>query len=111
MTFLCGQNARTTMKKRMPASGGFSVVGLHGRFLCLTMSYMKETFTIRIPAKLRRELEQLAKRTRRPASEIAREALRRYMAAERFRVLREKTLPLAEAQGILTDEDVFRIVS
>jgi len=72
---------------------------------------MSDAISFRIPPELRRELNRLAKRTKRPASEIAREALRRHLAAERFRRLREQTLPLAEAEGILTDEDVFRLVS
>lgn len=67
--------------------------------------------TIRIPDPLRRELEGLARRQRRPMSELARDALRRYVAIEDFRELRRQTLPFAEAQGFLTDEDVFRAVS
>jgi hypothetical protein len=34
--------------------------------------------------------------------------LRKRIAVERFRALRHKALPLAEAVGYLTDEDVFR---
>jgi hypothetical protein len=42
---------------------------------------------------------------------VVRESLRRYLAAERFRALRKKTLPFAEAQGFLTDDDVFKAIS
>jgi predicted transcriptional regulator len=70
-----------------------------------------DTLSIRIPPKLRRELARVCKRQNRPASDVAREALRRYLALERFRALRGHALPLAEAQGLLTDEDVFRLVS
>jgi len=69
------------------------------------------TLTIRIDAKLERALERIAKRTGRSKSEIAREALKRQVALTRFRELRHKTLPFAEAQGLLTDEDVFRHIS
>ncbi len=55
--------------------------------------------------------ERLCKRQNRPVSDVAREALRRYLAVERFRALRHRALPLAEAQGLLTDEDVFKLVS
>lgn len=72
---------------------------------------MADAISFRIPRELRRELTRLSKRQKRPVSDIAREALRRYIAVERFRALRSKALPLAEAQGILTDEDVFRLVS
>jgi predicted transcriptional regulator len=63
--------------------------------------------TIRIPKALREELKALSVRQRRPTSEVVRESLRRYIAAEKFRRLRGKTLPFAEAQGFLTDEDIF----
>ncbi len=44
-------------------------------------------------------------------SDIVRESLRRYVAIEKFRSVRRKILPFAEAQGILTDEDVFKVLS
>jgi len=44
-------------------------------------------------------------------SDVVRESIRRYVAVEQFRRLRAKTLPFAEAQGILTDEDVFKALS
>ena len=69
------------------------------------------TMTFRIPEALRKELEALCRQQSRPASEVVRESLRRYLAAERFRALRKKTLPFAEAQGFLTDDDVFKAIS
>ncbi len=44
-------------------------------------------------------------------SELVRDAVRRQVALLRFEEARRALLPLAEAQGILTDEDVFTIVS
>ena len=79
--------------------------------MCHTMSYMADSMSIRVPPGLRRELERLGKRQKRAVSDLAREALRRYVAVERFRALRGRTLPQAEAAGLLTDEDVFRQVS
>jgi predicted transcriptional regulator len=69
------------------------------------------TLTIRLDPKLEKALDRVAKTTGRTKSEIAREALRRQVAVARFRDLRKKALPFAEAQGLLTDEDVFRLVS
>jgi len=69
------------------------------------------TLTIRLDAKLDKALDRVAKSTGRTKSEIAREALRRQVAISRFRELRKKTLPFSEAQGLLTDEDVFRVLS
>ena len=69
------------------------------------------TLTIRLDDKLDRELARLAKQTGRTKSEVAREALRRQLAVQRFRELRRQVMPYAEAAGYLTDEDVFRHVS
>lgn len=67
--------------------------------------------TIRVPEPLRRELEKLGRQQQRPVSEIVRESLRRYIAGEKFQSLRRRTLPFAEAQGLLVDEDVFKAIS
>ena len=69
------------------------------------------TLTIRLDEKLERALERLAKTTGRSKSELAREAIKRQIAVARFRELRRRTLPFAEAQGLLTDEDVFKALS
>jgi predicted transcriptional regulator len=69
------------------------------------------TLTIRLDAKLEKALDRIARASARTRSEIAREALRRQVAVARFRELRRKTLPFAEAQGLVVDEDVFRAQS
>ena len=74
---------------------------------CLTMN----TLTIRLPDELRDDLQKLSEEQSRPVSDIVRESIRRYVAVEKFRSLRKKVLPFAEAQGYLTDEDVFEAMS
>ena len=69
------------------------------------------TLTIRLPDELRDDLRRLSQEQSKPISDIVRESIRRYVAVERFRALRRKALPFAEAQGFLTDEDVFRAIS
>lgn len=69
------------------------------------------TLTIRIDDDLERDLDELAKVQHRTKSDLAREMLRQHIAVERFRKLRRKALPLAEAAGYVTDEDVFRDIS
>jgi predicted transcriptional regulator len=69
------------------------------------------TLTIRLPDELRDDLEKLSEEQRKPVSDIVREFIRRYVAVEKFRSLRKKTLPFAEAQGYLTDEDIFNAIS
>lgn len=78
----------------------------------VTLSYMKSsTVTVRLDAKIQRELDRLSRQLGRSRSDIVRDAVRRQVALLRFERSRRALLPLAEAQGILTDEDVFRIVS
>ncbi len=67
------------------------------------------TLTIRLSDQLRDDLQKLSKEQGRPLSDLVRESLRRYVAVEKFRSLRKKSLPFAEAQGYLTDEDVFHV--
>jgi predicted transcriptional regulator len=74
------------------------------------MSYMN-ALTIRIPDELERELQRLCRSQKRSTSDVVREALRRYLAFERFQKLRQRLRPYAEAKGFLTDEDVFEAVS
>jgi predicted transcriptional regulator len=72
---------------------------------------MNQTLTIRIPDELKKELEEISKIEQKPISDLVRDSLRRYIAIQRFRQLRNMVLPFAEAQGILTDEDVFKLIS
>jgi predicted transcriptional regulator len=67
--------------------------------------------TIRLPKEIKKELERLAKEENIPVSDIIRESLSDFLAIKRFRRLRKKTLPVAEAQGLLTDEDIFKVIS
>jgi len=77
-----------------------------------TLSYMKSaSVTIRLDAKLERELDRLSRQLGRSRSELVRDALRRQLALARFEQARRAMLPLAEIQGFLTDEDVFADVS
>jgi len=79
---------------------------------CLTLPYMKTaSVTIRIDADLERELDRLARRSGRSRSDLVRDALRRQIALAQFEEARRDLLPLAESQGLVTDEDVFAAVS
>jgi predicted transcriptional regulator len=67
--------------------------------------------TLRVDAELESMLDAVVKRTGRSRSEVIRDALRRQLAIELFETLRGRIAPFAEARGLLTDEDVFRLVS
>ena len=69
---------------------------------------MARVLNIRVPEEVRAELMTLSKEEHVPFSVLVRESLREFLAVRRFRRLRCKILPFAEAQGLLTDEDVFR---
>ena len=69
------------------------------------------TLTIRLDEKLDRDLTRLAEESGQTKSEVAREALRRQLSVQRFRVIRDGAMPYAASAGYLTDEDVFRDVS
>lgn len=72
---------------------------------------MEQTLNVRIPVELKRQLDALSRSQHRTASELGRESLRRYLASEQLAAVRKMTVPLAEAQGFITDEDVFKAVS
>jgi predicted transcriptional regulator len=69
---------------------------------------MDTTLSVRLPEKLKRGLRALSVAENRPVSDLVREALTSYVAVHRFRALRAKALPFAEAAGLLSDDDVFR---
>lgn len=68
------------------------------------------TLTIRVPDALKSDIKRISRRQDKPVSDVVRDSIRRYVAIEKFRTLRKKTLPFAEAQGYMTDEDVFKAI-
>ena len=70
-----------------------------------------ETLTVRLPDELRADLQQISRDQNKPVSDVVRESIRRYFAIAKFRSLRRKVLPFAEAQGLVTDEDIFQVIS
>ena len=69
---------------------------------------MNQSISIRIPDDVRKNLKAISKKEGKPLSDLVRESLQKYIAVYRFRQLRNTVLPFAEAQGILTDEDVYK---
>jgi len=68
---------------------------------------MDKIITVRVPEDLDNSLRKISREEDKPVSNLIRESLRCYIQIYRFRKLREKVLPFAEAQGLLTDEDIF----
>ncbi len=69
------------------------------------------TLTVRIDSELRNELKKISEAEHVAVSDLVRESLRKYVLLKKFRGFRNTVLPLAEAEGYLTDEDVFGDIS
>jgi len=67
--------------------------------------------TIRLDESLEELLDQVCKESGRSRSEVVRDALRRQLTVQLFNEARRKLIPFSESQGILTDEDIFKLVS
>ncbi len=67
--------------------------------------------TIRLDSDLGDLLDLVCSSTGRTRSDVVRDALRRQLAIATFDQLRARAMPSAEARGVLTDEDVFAVVS
>jgi len=72
---------------------------------------MRSILTVSLPSAVRKELDRTARADGVSRSDLVRESLRDYLFIRRFRALRKRLVPAAAAQGIHTDEDVFRHVS
>jgi predicted transcriptional regulator len=68
------------------------------------------TITLRVPDELDHELQRRSAAQGISKSDLAREALRRYLFVTDFRALRSELVARAQALGINTDEDVFRVL-
>ena len=78
------------------------------------------TITIRLPDELRSDLKKLSQEQSKPVSDLVPGGTVEkglldengfQGPQEKIGALRKKALPFAEAQGFLTDEDVFRAIS
>jgi hypothetical protein len=72
---------------------------------------MQETITLTLPKDIRSELDDLTRREGISPNDLIFEAIKMYLFLRRFRLLRERMIPKAQAQGIFTDQDVFDCVS
>lgn len=72
---------------------------------------MKGAVTVRLDRDVERLLARVVKASGRSQSQVIRDALRRQLAIDLLDQLRQRVAPFAEARGLLTDEDVFKLVS
>jgi predicted transcriptional regulator len=67
------------------------------------------TLILRVPDELDRALERQSSALGISKSNLAREALKRYLRVAEFRTLRTSLVARARAGGINTDEDIFEV--
>ena len=72
---------------------------------------MRATLTISLPKELRRRLEKMSRAEGVTSSDYVRRAIKADIFRRALRAARRELVPQARAQGIYTDEDVFKIVS
>ena len=72
---------------------------------------MRESISISLPEPIKAELDRFSEAQGVSRSDTVRAALQEYLFIRKFRALRAQIVPLAQAQGIFTDEDVFRLIS
>lgn len=68
---------------------------------------MRETISISLPDDIKAEVDAFVREHGLSRSDLVRQALREYLLIRRFRELRARMIPHAQAQGLFTDEDVF----
>ena len=72
---------------------------------------MREVIAISLPKSLKGKLDKFVKKSHTTRSDFVREAIEKQIVISEFERIRSKMIPKAQAMGIFTDEDVFRIVS
>jgi metal-responsive CopG/Arc/MetJ family transcriptional regulator len=72
---------------------------------------MKSVVSVSLPDDMAFELEKVANQSGQSKSGIIKEALKIYLWETRFTKLRKTLKPKAKAKGLLTDKDVFKVVS
>ena len=72
---------------------------------------MADTIIITLPQEIRLALEEVTQKEGLSSNAIINEAIKEYLFFRRLRLLRERMIATAQAQGIYTEQDVFDRVS
>jgi len=72
---------------------------------------MRTVMSISLPQSTAEELDRFAKETGRNKSDIVKESIGLYLWEARFKQAKSSILRKAKKAGIVTDEDVFKVVS
>lgn len=72
---------------------------------------MAETITITLPREIRSALEEVIQKEGLSSNDIIIKAIKEYLFFRRLRLLQERMVVKAQAQGVHTEQDVFDRVS
>jgi metal-responsive CopG/Arc/MetJ family transcriptional regulator len=72
---------------------------------------MRESISISLPEAIKEELDRFAEAQGLSRSDTVRAALQEYLFIRKYRASRARMMPYAEARGVFTDDDVFRMIS
>jgi len=72
---------------------------------------MRTVLSVSLPDKMAAELDAMAKATGRNKSDIVKESLSIFLWETKFKQVKSRLVKKAKAAGIVTEEDVFKVVS
>jgi len=72
---------------------------------------MEQPITVLLPSEVKLALDEATRQEGVSSDELIGKALKQYFLVRQYRLLRERMVPKAEAQGVYTDQDVFDRVS
>jgi metal-responsive CopG/Arc/MetJ family transcriptional regulator len=71
---------------------------------------MRQAVTVSLPEKLVKELDKLTRQEKTSRSDLIQESVRNYLFNRKFLAFSSRLIGKAQAQGIHTDQDVFKLV-
>ena len=72
---------------------------------------MRSVLSVSLPEKISSELEKFSKRTGRSKSDIVKESISLYLWEAQFRKMQRRFSAKAKRMAIVSEEDVFKVVS
>ena len=72
---------------------------------------MGDTVTITLPGKVKSILETITEQEGIPVDELINTAIEEYLFFRQLRLLRQRMIAKAQAQGIYSEEDIFDQIS
>ena len=72
---------------------------------------MRTVLSVSLPDRIAAELDALAKATGRNKSDIVKESLSIFLWEIKFKRVKGRLVKKAKAAGVVTEEDVFKVVS